>query len=272
MWFFRCRLPPPPKKLKLRQILVLCDFSSADYPPPRKLKLRQILVLCDFSSADYPPPHRKLKLRQILALCDFSGADYPPPENWNLGRSWYFVIFQVQITPPTPPTENWNLGRSWYFVIFQVQITPPPRKLKLRQILALCDFSSADYPPPRKLKLRQILVLCDFSSADYPPQKLKLRQILALCDFSSADYPPPPPPTPPTENWNLGRSWHFVIFQVQITPPPRKLKLRQILALCDFSSADYPPPPFENMKLWQIFPMGKYVWQVTTYGDFIQPG
>ena len=53
---------------------------------------------------------------------------------------------------------------------------------------------------------------------------------------------------PPPKNLNLGRSWNFVIFQVQITPP------------------------HQNMKLWQIFPMGKYVWQVTTYGDFIQPG
>ena len=75
--------------------------------PPPKFKLRQILELYDFSSVDYPPP--------------------PPPENWNLGRSWNFVIFQVQITPPP---QNWNLGRSWNFVIFQVQITPPPPKIE----------------------------------------------------------------------------------------------------------------------------------------------
>ena len=31
--------------------------------------------------------------------------------------------------------------------------------------------------------------------------------------------------------------------------------------------SDYPPPPKKNMKLWQIFPMGKYVWQVTTCGN-----
>ena len=87
-------------------------------------------------------------------------------------------------------------------MIFQLQITPPPGKLKLRQILALCDFSSADYPPPPKLKLSQILPLCDFPVADYPPPpgKLKLRQILALCDFSSADYPPP------SKICNYGRS------------------------------------------------------------------
>ena len=46
------------------------------------------------------------------------------------------------------------------------------------------------------------------------------------------EYPPPP------ENWNLGRSWHFVTFQFRNTPPPRKLKFRQILALCDFSVSE----------------------------------
>ena len=49
----------------------------------------------------------------------------PPPENWNLARSWHFVIFQFQNTPPPPPPENWNLGRSWHFVTFQFQNTPP---------------------------------------------------------------------------------------------------------------------------------------------------
>ena len=157
--------PPPPEIWNLGRSWHFVIFQLQITPPPRKLKFRQILVLCDFSVADYPPPPRKLKFRQILALCDFSVADYPPPEIWNLGRSWHFVIFQLQITPP----KNWNLGRSWHFVIFQLQITPPPRKLKFRQILALCDFFSCRLPPPRNLKFRQILALCDFSVADYPP-------------------------------------------------------------------------------------------------------
>ena len=123
---------------------------------------------------------------------------------------------------------------------------PPPRKWKLSEILALWLFSCRIPPPPKKnLKFRQILALCQFSVAEYPPpppRKLKFRQILALCEFSVAEYPP-------SENWNLGRSWHFVSFQLQNTPPPPK-----------------------KLKFRQIFPMGNYVWQVTTCGDFIQPG
>ena len=77
--------------------------------------------------------------------------------------------------------------------ILKFRIPPAPRKLKFRQILALCDFSVSEYPPQKKLKFRQILALCDFSVSEYPtsPQKLKFRQILALCDFSVSEYPPP---------------------------------------------------------------------------------
>ena len=47
------------------------------------------------------PPPPKLKFSQILALCHFSVSEYPPPhQNWNLARSWHFVTFQFQNTPP----------------------------------------------------------------------------------------------------------------------------------------------------------------------------
>ena len=68
-----------------------------------------------------------------------------------------------------PPPENENCQRSWHFVTFQFQNTPPPRKLKFRQILALCHFSVSEYPPSQKLKFRQILALCHFSVSEYPP-------------------------------------------------------------------------------------------------------
>ena len=128
---------------------------------------------------------------------------------------------------PAGVVEN-LVQNSTVYPYSAIQNTPPPRKLKFRQILALCDFSVAEYPPPengnlgrswhfvifqlqntpppQKLKFRQILALCDFSVAEYPPRKLKFRQILALCDFSVAEYPP--------KNGNLRRSWHFVIFQL----------------------------------------------------------
>ena len=158
-------------------------FWNTEYPPPENENCQRSLHF-DFSVSEYPPP-RKLKFRQILALCH--------------------LLFSFRI-PPLP--KNLNLGRSWHFVTFQFQNTPPP-------------------PTPH-------------------PRKLKFRQILALCDFSVSEYPPPP------ENWNLGRSWHFVTFQFQNTPPPN-------------------PPP-RKLKFRQIFPMGNFVWQVTTCGDFIQPG
>ena len=69
--------------------------------------------------------------------------------------------------------------------------TPPPQFRKLQ----IWDDQSLLWntpPPPRKLKFRQILALCDFSVSESPPRKLKFRQILALCDFSVSEYTPLP--------------------------------------------------------------------------------
>ena len=59
---------------------------------------------------------------------------------------------------------------------------------------------------------------------EFPPPlwKLKFRQILALWVFSVLTSRVPP--TSPSENWNLGRSWHFEYFQLWLQsthPPPR---------------------------------------------------
>ena len=57
--------------------------------------------------------------------------------------------------------------------------------------------------------------------------------------------------------------------------PPRKLKFGQILALWLFSFRIPPPPENWNLgRSWHFktFQFQNYVWQVTTCGDFIQPG
>ena len=82
-------------------------------PPPPKLKFRQILALEDFSVwlAQKAPP--------------------PTPENWNLGRSWHFETFQFWLAQNThKPPKNLYLGRSWHFKTFQfwlAQNTPSPQ-------------------------------------------------------------------------------------------------------------------------------------------------
>ena len=132
--------------------------------------------------------------------------------------------------------SGWKFGpNSTEYPYSEIQNTPQPP------------------PPPRKLKFRHILALCDLSVSEYPPPQLKFRHISALCDFSVSEYPLPPPP----ENWNLGTSWHILaLFSFRIPPP----------------FPPPPPPPPGEFKISQIFPMGNYVWQVTTCGDFIQPG
>ena len=206
------------------------------------------------NSTEYPyseiqfqnTPPGKLKFGQILALWLFSFRipPPPPPENWNLGRSWHFKTFQFQ---NTPPPENWNLGRSWHFKTFQFQNTPPKKNWNLGRSwhFKTFQFQNTAPPPPRKLKFGQILPLWLFSFR-IPPWKLKFGQILALWLFSFR-IPPAPP------NWNLGRFWHFKT-----------------------SVSEYPSPQ-KNWNLgrswhFKTFQFQNYVWQVTTCGDFIQPG
>ena len=97
---------------------------------------------------------------------------------------------------------------------------PPPPKWKLSEILALWLFSFR-IPPPPKWKLSEILALWLFSfRIPPPPENWNLGRSWHFVTFQFQNTPPPPP-----ENWNLGRSWHFVTFQFQNTPPPRKLNL-----------------------------------------------
>ena len=146
-----------------------------------------------------------------------------------------------------PPPQKWKLSEILALWLFSFRIPaplpPPPPKMKMVRNLGTLTFQFQKTPPPRKLKSRQILAFCDFSVSEDPPppRKLKFRQILALFSFKI------PPPQKKIENWNLGRSWHFVTFQFQNTSPPQ-------------------------LKFRQIFLKGNYVWQVTTCGDFIQPG
>ena len=118
-----------------------------------------------------------------------------------------------------PPPPKMKIVRDLGTLTFQFQNTPPPlfsfRKLKFRQILALCDFSVSEYPP-QKLKFVSRSWHFDFSVSEYPPPpKIEICQRSWHFDFSVSEYPPPP-------NWNLGRSWHF-----------------------DFSVSEYPPPKIE---------------------------
>ena len=163
-----------------------------------------------------------------------------PPKNENCQRSWHFD-FSVSEYPPPQMKIVRDLGTLTFQ--FQNTLFPPPPKWKLSEILALWLFSFRipSSPPQKKWKLSEILALWLFSfRIPSPPLKMKIVRDLGTLTFQFQNTPP--------ENWNLGRSWHFVTFQFQNTPPPRKFKFRQ------------------------IFPMGNYVWQVTTCGDFIQPG
>ena len=127
----------------------------------------------------------------------------PPQKNWNLGISWHFVIFQLQITPPPP--KNWNLGISWHFVIFQLQITPPQKNWNLGISWHFVIFQlQITPPPPRKLKFRHILALCDFSVADYPPPPENWNLGISW-HFVIFQLQITPPPTHP-KIWNYGRS------------------------------------------------------------------
>ena len=170
------------------------------------------------NSTEYPysviqntPPPPKLKFSQILGLWVFSITEYPPPENWNLGRSWDFELFQLQNNSPP-----WKLKCSQILGLWVFSITkyPPPPKLKFRQILGLWVFSITEYPPPENWNLARSWDFEYFQLQNTPPpQNLKFSQILGLWVFSITEYPPPP------ENWNLGRSWDFEYFQLQNTPP-----------------------------------------------------
>ena len=64
-------------------------------------------VVCERLSVMHEPAGVVENLVQILQntpILKYSFRIPPPPKkNWNLGRSWHFVTFQFQNTPPPPP-------------------------------------------------------------------------------------------------------------------------------------------------------------------------
>ena len=120
--------PPPPRKLKFRQILELWVLTWLRVPPPqKKLKFRQILELWVLTWQSNPPPPWKFKYRQILEFWVLTWQSTSPhPKNWNLGRSWNFEFWLGRV-PPLP--QNWNLGRSWNFEFWLGRV--PPLKIEI---------------------------------------------------------------------------------------------------------------------------------------------
>ena len=114
--------------------------------------------------------------------------------------------------------------------------------------IPLFSNTVSEYPPPKMKIVRDLGTLTFQFQNTLPPPKIEIWADLGTLTFQFQNTLPPPP-----ENWNLGRSWHF-----------------------DFSVSEYPPPP-ENWNLgrswhFKTFQFQNYVWQVTTCGDFIQPG
>ena len=201
------------------------------------------LYLMDLLVSTYVVCERLLWCISLLEWLKFWSKFYRIPLFWNT----------VSENPPPKMKivrdwSGWNFGPNsteYPYSEIQFQNTPPPENENCQRSWHF-DFSVSE-SPPRKLKFGQILALWLFSFRIPPlPRKLKFGQILALCTH---------PPTPP--------------------PSPRKLKFGQILALWFFSFRI--PPPQKNWNLgrschFKTFQFQNYVWQVTTCGDFIQPG
>ena len=214
-------------------------------------------VVCERLSVMHEPAgvvEILVQIRQNTPILKYSFR-IPPPPKIKIVRDLGTLTFQFQNTPHPPPPhpKNWNLGRSWHF-----------------------DFSVSEYPPQNENCQRSWHF--DFSVSEYPPTpKMKIVRDLGTLTFQFQNTPrSPPPPTP--DNWNLGRSWHFDFSVSQYPLPPRKWKLSEILPLWLFSFRIPPLPPPRKIKnlgrSWhcKTFQFQNYVWQVTTCGDFIQPG
>ena len=177
-------------------------------------------------------------------------------ENSYLGRSWYFVTFSVADYPPPPPPLKIQISNFFPKTKSEVAEYPPPPPPKNCQKSWHFDFSVAEYPPPPT----QISNFFPKSEvAEYPPPPQKIVRNLGTLTFQLQNTPPPerqivrnlgtltfqlqntPPPPPPPGKSKFPTFSQSPNPKLQITPPP--LKFRHFLVLCDFSVAEYPPPP-----------------------------
>ena len=94
-----------------------------------------------------------------------------------------------------------------------------------------------------------VMLLASWTWVENLVQKSQFTTILG---FGSQNTPSPPP-----ENWNLSRSWHFKTFQFWLLennpPPPGKLKFKHILGILRLFmfwllENKTPPPPPRDLK------------------------
>ena len=108
-------------------------------------------VVCERLSVMHEPAGVVENLVQNSTVYPYSAIQntpppLPPPPKMKIVRNLGTLTFQLQNTPP----PNENCQKSWHFDFSVAEYPPPPpRKLKFRQILALCDFSVLEYPPPQ---------------------------------------------------------------------------------------------------------------------------
>ena len=203
--------------------------------------------------------------------CTWSGVYLVPGVGGSVcsrGCTWSQGVGGVRYSPPvnrmtnrckniTLPQTSFAGGKNYFGACIALNGENPPKLIRIQYVICrvICAVEQSTNCTCSliSLHIRSMWeTICDAQAGFWLNSKFWFK-ILRVPHSQNSRVPPPTPP-PTTENWNLGRSWHFEFWLGWEYPPPN-WNLGRSWHFEFWLGWEY-PPPHQNWNLGRSSDLG----------------